>query len=180
MRLMPFAPFEEKITRLLQYFPRVLIFFADDVCRIAVQEPPVAAVLARLDANIGFVRFCKEKDDGIIYALTAHAEIKPFISPEVRLDVQFRFLDAGLLFKLAQRRVDTPLARLEVPLREIPIIPAPVQKQKLYPIGRFPVDHKACHHLFFGRRLFAMDRIFVVVGRNHYFAADERIGNLDN
>ena len=59
-----------------------------------------------------------------------------------------RFFYSRLLFQLAERHVDRALAGLEVPLWEVPIIAAPVQEQKFYPVARFPVNHKAGHDLF--------------------------------
>ena len=48
-----FAPaFREKCVRLPQNFPRIFIFFSDDVRRVARKEPSVAAMLARLDPDL--------------------------------------------------------------------------------------------------------------------------------
>ena len=63
------------------------------------------------------------------------------------------------------------LAGLEMPLGEIPIIAATVQKQKLYSIRRLPVDHKARHDLFFGGIRFdssssRMDAMGIVYHKN--------------
>lgn len=141
----------QEIIRLLQNFFCVQIFFADDIRGVMIKEPPVTAMLARTNRDFRFVRLREKQNDGVVNALIADFEIKALVRAKVRCNAHVRFFDAGLFFKLTQRRIDAALPRLEVTLRKIPIIAAAIQEQKLYPVARFAIYHKTRNHLLLGR-----------------------------
>ncbi len=142
-------PRTKKIVRLLQYLLRVHILLANNIHRIVVKEPAVAAMFARADDNLRFVRLRKKKDDGVIDPLRPYFEIEALVGAEVRHDAQLVFFDPRFLLEFPQSGVDAPFARLEVPFREIPIIAAAIEKKEFYPVARFAINDKPGHHLLF-------------------------------
>src|SRR6185437_8623402 len=121
---------------------------ADDIQRIVIQEPPETAVLARLDTDVRLMRFGKEQNHRVVDPLVADLKVEAFVCAEVRQHAELAFLDAGLFFQLAKRGVDGAFARLEVALREIPVVAASVEQEELYAVGGFAIDDEAGHDLF--------------------------------
>ena len=150
VRRIEFASCPKEIAGLFQDFSRVDIFFADDAERVIIEEPPEAAVFARFDLYFGFVGFCEKEDDGVVDALVADLKIEPFVGAEIRDNAELGFLNAGLFFEFAEGRIDAALAGLEMALGEVPVIPAAIEEQKFYAVGRAPIDDKTSNHLLFG------------------------------
>src|SRR3989338_1952469 len=108
---------------------------------VRIQEPGEAAVFPGRDADVGLLGLRKIQDDRVVDALVPAFEEKFNVGLEIRDDVQFGPLEAGLLLRFPERRVQGILARLKMPLVEIPVSSPPVEQQEFYAVLGPPEDY---------------------------------------